>query len=197
MKLRLSLAHEDLADRFGVTKSAVSAIFTTWIKVLSQSLKNLIHWSPREAMEADLPVRYKTNMSRLVSTIDCTEVFLEKPRELLLQAHTWSDYKKHNTAKVLVSISPRGRFNFVSLAYGGRASDRYITQNSGYMDNIQPYDQVMADNGFTNKQDFLLKRAELIKPPPAQGREQAPSGNVKKPRRLPMHESMSREASIV
>lgn len=38
---------------------------------------------------------------------------------------------------------------FVSKLFGGRASDTFITQNSGLIGNQIPGDQVLADRGFT------------------------------------------------
>jgi len=37
---------------------------------------------------------------------------------------------------------------FVSKCYGGRASDSYITNDSGFMVNIEPWDIILADKGF-------------------------------------------------
>ena len=68
-------------------------------------------------------------------------------------ARTWSDYKHHNTAKYLVSINPSGLINYVSEGFGGRCSDKYITNNSGFLDIIEPYDCVMADRGFTRREE--------------------------------------------
>ncbi len=39
--------------------------------------------------------------------IDCFEVFVERPSNLLARAITWSFYKHHNTVKVLIGIIPR------------------------------------------------------------------------------------------
>ena len=99
--------------------------------------------------------------------------------ELSLQALTWSDYKKHNTAKVLIGISPMGSIRFVSKAWGGRSSDRNITLNSAFIDLIDPGDQIMADRGFLVKEEIMIKRGTLIIPPPAQGAEQMSSVNIK------------------
>ena len=77
--------------------------------------------------------------------IDCTEVQIERPRDLALQAQTWSDYKKHNTLKVLVAIARNGSITFLSVSYGGRASDRLIVEDSGFLDKISPTDHVMED----------------------------------------------------
>ena len=48
--------------------------------------------------------------------IDCTEMFIETPKEPKVKAATWSDYEHHHTLKVLVSIMPCGSFNFISEA---------------------------------------------------------------------------------
>ena len=48
--------------------------------------------------------------------IDCTEMFIETPKDPKVKAATWSDYKHHHTLKVLVSIMPCGSFNFITEA---------------------------------------------------------------------------------
>ena len=53
--------------------------------------------------------------------LDCAEVFIERPKSLINQACTWSEYKHHNTIKFLVDISPTGYITFLSDFYGGRA----------------------------------------------------------------------------
>ena len=65
------------------------------------------------------------------------------------QAATWSDYKYHNTIKFLVRISPSiGFITFLSSCYSGRASDKFITKDSGFYDLLERDDVVMADRGF-------------------------------------------------
>ena len=46
--------------------------------------------------------------------IDCTEFFIEQPSSPSAQKATWSDYKHHNTVKLLVGITPSGAFSFIS-----------------------------------------------------------------------------------
>lgn len=45
--------------------------------------------------------------------------------------------------------------------YGGRASDVHIVRNSGFLNNIQRYDLVMADRGFKIREDLLAIGSNL------------------------------------
>jgi hypothetical protein len=105
---------------------------------------------------------------------------LERPHDLALQSETWSDYKHSNTAKVLVAIAPNGTISFISKAWGGRASDRQVTLESGFLDLLEPHDIVLADRGFNTQGDVILKQASLHIPPPSSGMEQHTKHNVMK-----------------
>ena len=135
-------------------------------------------------MRENLPRPFQRLYPCIRCIIDCTEVFIDRPRDLFVQAVTWSDYKKHNTAKVLIGITPRGCISFVSDVWGGRASDRHITLNSSFLDNIEPYDQIMADKGFLLGNEILLRRGELVLPPGARGHDQMSGESVCKTKQI-------------
>jgi hypothetical protein len=157
IKLRLGLLNEDLADRFGISNSVCSNTFTTFIKIFAKVFgRSLVVWLPRDAIRDNLPISFaKAKHTNCRVVIDCTEVFIERMKSLNNQATTWSDYKHHNTNKFLIGIAPNGYITFLSKCYGGRASDKFITNDSGFYDLLERDDEVMADRGFQIKEELL------------------------------------------
>ena len=167
VRLRLGLFVKDLAFRFQTSATRVSQIWITWIKLLSKELRNLIIWPSKGQIFATLPDAFKRLYPKVRTVIDCTEVFVETPSSLEVQAILWSDYKHNCTIKFLVAITPNGAISWVSPCYGGRTSDVHIVRNSGFLDLLEPYDTIMADRGFKIKSDLLMKRCFLAIPPSA------------------------------
>ena len=177
LKLRTAVTNEMLADLFDISTGGASQVINTWVKFLACKLKPLIFWPSKEAIRESLPKSLK-HYTNLRCTIDCSEIFIDRPRNLEIQALTWSDYKKHNTVKFLVGIAPSGMISFLSKAWGGRASDQHITGESGFLDLLEPTDLVMADRGFTIKEDLMVRGATLEIPPPSSGLEQMSKDKV-------------------
>ena len=104
-----------------------------------------------------------TQIPRVI--IDATEFFIEKPTSPCTQKATWSDYKHHNTVKLLVGIAPNGALTFISELWSGSTSDRKIVQESGLIDLLQEGDHVVADRGF-NIRNLLTRRGVNSNIPP-------------------------------
>ena len=174
LRIRFGILNEDLADRFGISPTVCSNTFKTWIRLLRIVLgDSLVQWLPIEAVREHLPEVYqKAGQHRLKCIIDCTEVFIERPKKLEVQAQTWSDYKSHNTVKFLIGISPTGFVTFLSDCYSGRASDKYICNSSGFFDLLERDDEVMADRGFQIREEHLLRFCKLSIPPGARTKAQ-------------------------
>ena len=65
-----------------------------------------------------------------------------------------------------------GMISFLSEAWGDRVSDQHIIRESGFLDLLEPTDLIMADRGFTIKEDLMVRWATLEIPPPSSGLEQ-------------------------
>ena len=127
----------------------------------------LVIWPSRRQIRATLPECFKKLFPKTRTIIDCTEVFMDTSSSLDAQACLWSDHKHHCTIKFLVCITLNGAVSWVFPVYGGRSSDIHIVRDSGFLDLLEPFDQVMADRGFKIKTDLALKQCSLSIPPSA------------------------------
>ena len=184
MKLRLHADEQDLAYRFGVSQSTVSRCIDKWFDILYTKLSFLIHWPECEQLMKTMPSDFRAHFRKCAIIIDCFEVFMERPGSLIPRAQTFSNYKKHNTVKFLIGITPQGSVAFISKGWGGRASDVYITKNCGLLQKLLPGDMVLADGGFTVQDSAGLYCAEVCIPPFTKGRKQLSKAEVDNARRL-------------
>ena len=184
MKLRLNASNYDLGFRFGVSESTVSRVFAKWIEAMDIRLSFLITWPDRESIRKTMPFCFRPHYGlRVTSIIDCFELFIEKPSDLLAKSCTWSQYKHYNTAKYLISITPQGIISFISNGWGGRVSDKHIVEHSGYLSNLLPGD-VLADRGFDVADSVAMLGATLDIPAFTRGCEQLPPSDVEATRKL-------------
>ena len=115
MKLRQGLRNDMLCKFCQISDSSCSCILNTWLRYVSTKLKSIISWPSREQIKMHMPKSMQIYPT-LMCTLDCTEMFIDRPRERELQAITMSDNKKHNTVKCLVCIAPNGSITYLSNA---------------------------------------------------------------------------------
>ena len=146
-------------------------------------LSPLIKWPDREDLWRTMPQSFQFSFGKKTTVIiDCFEVFIDRPSNLLARAQTFSSHKHHNTVKLLIGISPQGTISFVSKAWGGRTSDKFLTENCRIMEKLLPGDLVMADRGFTIHEFLVCKQAELAIPAFTRGKDQLDPVDVEKTR---------------
>lgn len=185
MKLRLGLSNYDLGYRFCIHETNVSRILTKWLQLMDIRLSPLIKWPDREQLKKTMPWCFRSQYGlKVTSIIDCFELFIEKPGDLMSKAATWSTYKHYNTAKYLISVTPQGTVSFISKGYGGRVSDKFITENSGYLAKLLPGDVVLADRGFNVEESIAYMGATLNIPSFTRGKSQLAPEDVESTRRL-------------
>ena len=55
----------------------------------------------------------------------------------------------------MIGVAPCGVISFLSKVYGGRASDKYIFDDSKILDTCEIGDAVMVDKGFAIVDEYL------------------------------------------
>ena len=172
MRLRINLRIEDLAYRFNIGSSTASDIFNRYIDVMYINLKFLIKWPSQETCRTSMPQVFKDLYPRTRCIIDCSDIFIERPCSYQTRAQTYSNYKKHNTVKFLIGITPCGAISYLSKCWGGQATDKCITMNSDFLPLLEYGDIVLADRGFDIADDIAMHGASLIIPAFTRGKKQ-------------------------
>jgi hypothetical protein len=184
MKMRLNLPRQDLAYRFGIHNSTVTRTFHYVIDVLYVMLKPLIVWPERETLLKTMPMDFRKYCPRCVVIIDCFEIFLERPTNLLARAQTFSSYKHHNTIKYLIGITPQGTVTYISEGWGGRTSDKRITEECGILNKLLPGDTILADREFDIREAVGLYYATIKMPAFTKGKNQLSGIDVEQTRQI-------------
>ena len=185
MRFRLNLPTQDLAYRFNVSQATASRVCSKWTDVLFCKLKCFVMWPDRESLRKTMPLDFIDAFGNHVAVIiDCFEVFIERPSSLLARAQTWSQYKHHNTVKFLIGITPQGVISYISSGWGGRVSDKYLTEHCSFLSNLLPGDLVLADRGFTIADSAGFHCAKLAIPAFTKGKKQLSSLDIHETRKI-------------
>lgn len=133
-----------------------------------------------EQVTATLPNNFKNKYPLTFAIIDGNELFIQTPNDLQLQSSTWSNYKHHNTAKFLIACTPNGAVSYISPLFVGSISDVELTRVCGFLDKLEGKKgiSIMADRGFTIKDQLDKLDISLNIPPFMEGRQQLPSTDV-------------------
>ncbi|XP_067127736.1 uncharacterized protein [Centruroides vittatus] len=165
MKLKLALPFACVSVLFQISMTTCRRIFFNIIAYLSQVLGAAIVWPSKEEIMKNLPLCFQ-KYSKVRVILDCTEVLVEKPKCISCRILTYSHYYGKHTVKVLVGIAPSGLITYLSKAYGGRASDKAIFEESNLLNLLDPYaDQVMTDKGFHIEDACSARAIGLVRPP--------------------------------
>ncbi|XP_063067225.1 uncharacterized protein LOC134458738 isoform X1 [Engraulis encrasicolus] len=185
MRLRLNLPMQHLAYVFSVDRTTISRTFNSMVELLYCTITPLIVWPSREALYTTMPHQFVEAFGNRVAVIvDCFEIFIERPSNLTTQAQAYSNYKHNTTMKYLIGITPYGTISFISKGWGGRISDKHVTENCGILDRLLPRDVVLADRGFDISESVGLMCAEVKIPAFTRGHCQLEARDVESTRKL-------------
>ena len=96
--------------------------------------------------------------------------------------------------KALIGITPSGATAFATELYPGSISDKEIVKRSGLLNTLQPGDEIVADKGFTIKDELASVQATFVMPNFLQARKQFTKDKAKTTRELLAIETMSKDA---
>lgn len=84
----------------------------------------------------------------------------------------------------MIWITPQGTVPFISEGWGGRASDKHITENCGILEKLNPGDVLLADRGFDIQESVGLYCATVKIPAFTKGKMQLSGIEVEQTRQI-------------
>ena len=185
LKLRMNYMFTDMAYQLGVSLPTVSKAFHETLTAFYKRSKFLVSWPCRADIKKNVPFCFEEAFGdKTTVIIDCFELFTDTPSRLSNHVTLYSNYKSHETIKYFIGISPQGVIIFISEGYGGRASDKFITNDSSFLDNLLPGDVVIADRGFTVENEISFYQAKLVIPAFTKGKKQLHPLDIENSRKI-------------
>ena len=102
----------------------------------------------------------------------------------LFSKSSHSNYKHHIIVKFLIGVAPQRVVTIISDAWGGRASDKKITEESRLLKHFLPGDMVLADGEFNIEEGVGLQCATLKIPSFRKGKTQLSACDVEEARKI-------------
>ncbi|XP_041914482.1 uncharacterized protein LOC121679845 isoform X2 [Alosa sapidissima] len=127
----------------------------------------------------NVKVKYYTGLPHLevvMGVLACVGPYMTQSSKVLSPFNT--------TMKFLIGITPQGSISFISKGWGGRVSDKHVTDNCGILDKLLPGDLVLADRGFDIQDSVGLMCAEVKIPAFTKGRCQLDARDVESTRKI-------------
>ncbi|XP_062584151.1 uncharacterized protein LOC134279217 [Saccostrea cucullata] len=180
-RLRHNFGLKDLSVRFKLSLQSSGIVFNTWISHMYFKLGQLCIWPHRDIIINNMPKDFKHDYPTTLIIIEETEFRTQAPCALGLQSQLYSDYKSSTTLKALIGCDPNGSVIFASELFTGCISDKQICEQSGFYDVLETLqskgyvkegDAIMADKGFTIKEELSKLNLLLNIPPMASSTSQ-------------------------
>lgn len=184
-KLRTNATFRSLSYRFDIRPQQASYCFKNVVLMFEYQFRSFISWPDPEITRTVVPECFvKSFGKKIAGIVDCFEIRTDRPSNTRARCLSFSNYKHTETGKYAIVIGTTGNIIFISDGYNGRTSDKYISENCGFLDNLLPGEILLADRGFTIKEEVSLRYAKLITLDFREGRDQLPGENVEKSRKV-------------
>ena len=135
IRLGLGLLNEDLTERFGVSPTLCSYIFTTWITLLSKVLgKVLVVWPPKESIREHLPeIFFKSGYGKCHVIIDMQRCLLKDQNHYLLNLRHGQSASTTTYLNFWLELHPLGLFCSSLLLMGVEQATGLSLEIVGFM----------------------------------------------------------------
>ncbi|XP_059471644.1 uncharacterized protein LOC132205139 [Neocloeon triangulifer] len=185
IRLRRGYEVKHLGHLFGISPGRTSRIINTWLLLMADRLSQIEFWTPEAPSNPMLiPNPLKDRLKKIITIVDATEIYTERPSASQAQKEIFSSYKNHVTGKMLVAIDTNGTITFVSRVYAGRTSDKKLFQHCGIMEKLRTGDIVMADRGFDIAKVLEKKGVEVLIPDFLKNKERFSSEELRNSERI-------------
>lgn len=165
MKLKQNLSYAFLNILFKTcSERHIINVICNMLDILGNTLKYAIFFPTRDEISWNIPFcleKYKS----VSLVLDCTEIEIQKPKNLCCQLLTYSFYKSKFTNKFLTACTPGGLLVYVSPPYGGRSSDKAIFEESGIIEFLEENEKIMVDKGFLIDEICKQHGINIVRPP--------------------------------
>ncbi|XP_067260698.1 uncharacterized protein [Chanodichthys erythropterus] len=128
----------------------------------------------------DLAYRFKISADQVTKIVnigssvmaDALKFLIVWPEKGAIIRNLPKAFKKTRRYKKTCVIIDCRAVCFLSKCWGGRVSDKELTINSGFLEQLEHGDQVMADRGFLIREELLCRGASLVIPAFTKGKNQ-------------------------
>ncbi|XP_076666310.1 uncharacterized protein LOC143367927 [Andrena cerasifolii] len=165
IRLKQNLSYSFLSILFPVVSHRYcSDVICNMLDILYEVLRPYIHFPSGDEILRNMPLCFnKYTNTRII--LDCTEIEIQKPKNLCCAITTYSNYKGRYTIKFMTGVTPGGIISFVSKPYGGKASDKAIFEQSLLLQQLEDGVSVTVDRGFLIVDLCSEYNVNLIRPP--------------------------------
>lgn len=165
IKMKTNLAFINISTLFGVSRSTISRNFQYMVPRLEKVLSPALYFPEIGEIRKKMPKCFKPNFTTVRTVFDCTEIEIPQLKCLKCRIVCYSHYKGRQTIKYLIGITPGGFISYLSPAYCGKASDKFIFNNENVINRFEPYiDSIMSDKGFHVEKECSERGINLIRP---------------------------------
>lgn len=165
-KLKQNLTYETLGTLFCISGKTVSNYFGYTIQILRRVLSPFVYWPSKDEILKNIPLCFRDKFPNVTIVLDCTEIAVATPKCLNCRISCYSNYKGRRTIKFLIGVTPAGLISFISNAYTGKSSDKFIFNQEELIKRLEAHrDEVMVDKGISIQNECLANHIKLHIPP--------------------------------